>query len=434
MLDPSRIDTAQDRFALPWYPTGLPFVAAVNFTKRPAYSWVVLAVATLVVFCALGLARFGYSLVLPSMQSALGLDNTQAGALASFNLTGYLALAVIGGALASRLGAQVIVAAGLCVAGVGMLLTGTVDSFFSAAIWRTLTGIGSGAANIAVMGMLSAWFSIKRRGLATGIAASGSSVALIVVGPLVPYLLAVHGPGGWRNAWQIFGAFTLGVALLCFIFLRNKSEADAIPAASSGPASSSSIQNSLRQVYAAWPVWHLGLVYVAFGFSYIIFMTFFAKHLVAAGGYSREDAGSLFMGMGWASLIGGFLWGAASDIIGRRNTLVALYAIHTVSFALFALASGPVGFTVSAILYGLSAFSIPAVMAAACGDVLAPKLAPAALGFITLFFGIGQAAGPSVAGAMADLTGSFTTAFLLASGVAFMGAIGAATLRPTTRA
>lgn len=72
-------------------------------------------------------------------------------------------------------------------------------------------------------------------------------------------------------------------------------------------------------------------------------------------------------------------------------------------------------------------------MAAACGDVLGPKLAPAALGFITLFFGIGQALGPSVAGVMADLAGSFTSAFLLASGVAFLGAIGAATLRPAPR-
>jgi len=409
-------------------------VTKLSFANRPSYPWVVLAVGTLAVFCALGLARFGYSVVLPSMQATLRLDNAQAGALASVNLTGYLALAVIGGALASHLGPRVVVAAGLAVAGAGMLLTGTADSFLSAAAWRTLTGIGSGAANIAVMGMLAAWFSVKRRGLATGIAASGSSVALIVVGPLVPYLLAIHGIEGWRTAWHLFGAFTLGVALLCFLLLRNKNGSSAPPAISDrGASSPPAKQDSLRLVYRAWPVWHLGLVYVAFGFSYIIFMTFFVKHLMASAGYSRAAAGSLFMAMGWASLVGGFLWGAISDIIGRKNTLVALYSIHTVSFALFALASGQAGFTVAAMLYGLSAFSIPAVMAAACGDVLGPKLAPAALGFITLFFGIGQALGPSVAGVMADLAGSFTSAFLLASGVAFLGAIGAATLRPTPR-
>jgi MFS family permease len=69
-------------------------------------------------------------------------------------------------------------------------------------------------------------------------------------------------------------------------------------------------------------------------------------------------------------------------------------------------------------------------MAAACGDVLGPRMAPAAFGFITLFFGVGQAIGPSVAGAMADASGSFVSPLLLASGVALVGALGAATLRP----
>ena len=62
-------------------------------------------------------------------------------------------------------------------------------------------------------------------------------------------------------------------------------------------------------------------------------------------------------------------------------------------------------------------------MAALCGDLLGPRLAPAALGFITLFFGIGQALAPGVAGALADRYGSFAPAFLLASGVALLGAV-----------
>ena len=57
-------------------------------------------------------------------------------------------------------------------------------------------------------------------------------------------------------------------------------------------------------------------------------------------------------------------------------------------------------------------------------------MAPAALGFVTLFFGLGQAAGPSVAGALADATGSFGLAFLFASGVACLGAVGSLLLRP----
>ena len=96
------------------------------------YAWVVLAVATLVVFASLGLARFGYTMLLPSMQADLGLDNAQAGALATANLAGYLALAVLGGALASHFGPRVVIAAGLALAALGMLLTGLAGGFTAA--------------------------------------------------------------------------------------------------------------------------------------------------------------------------------------------------------------------------------------------------------------------------------------------------------------
>ena len=79
------------------------------------------------------------------------------------------------------------------------------------------------------------------------------------------------------------------------------------------------------------------------------------------------------------------------------------------------------GFYLSAVIFGLTAWSIPTIMAAATGDYVGSKLAPAGLGFITLFFGIGQALGPAVGGHLADITHSFLVPFLLASGVSLAG-------------
>jgi MFS family permease len=62
-------------------------------------------------------------------------------------------------------------------------------------------------------------------------------------------------------------------------------------------------------------------------------------------------------------------------------------------------------------------------MAAAAGDYVGSRLAPAGLGFITLFFGIGQALGPAVGGYLADATGSFVIPFLLATGVSLAGTV-----------
>jgi hypothetical protein len=49
---------------------------------------------------------------------------------------------------------------------------------------------------------------------------------------------------------------------------------------------------------------------------------------------------------------------------------------------------------------------------------------------VTLFLGVGQALGPTVAGAMADVMHSYLPAVLLAAGVSLAGAIGAALLKP----
>ncbi len=383
---------------------------------------------TLVVFGSLGLARFGYSIVLPAMQKGLGMDNTQAGALATANLVGYLALSVIGGAVAARYGPRAVITAGLLVAGLGMLLTGAAGSFFSAAIWRAVTGIGSGASNVPVMGLLSAWFGARRRGLAAGVAVAGSSIALILLGPVVPRMLFAYGDNGWRVSWYFFGGITLLLATASLIFLRNRpAEVGRVPlGADESDPRRRATADALHwgSVYRSGTVWHLGMVYVAFGFSYIIYMTFFVKFLVGEAGYAPNAAGGLFMIMGWFSLFCGLIWGGISDRIGRRLALVVVYLIQGVSFSLFALWPAPVGLTVSAILFGLTAWSIPAIMAAACGDTLGGRLAPAGLGFITLFFGIGQAAGPSVAGAMADVAGTLDPALLLAASVAFLGAAG----------
>ena len=407
-------------------------------SQRLHYAWVVLSVGTLVVFGALGLARFGYTMLLPAMQTGLGLDNTQAGGLATANLVGYMALSVAGGALAVRYGPRVVITVGLALAGVGMLLTGLAGSFATAMAWRALTGIGSGASNVPVMGLLAAWFVQRRRGLAAGIAVTGSSLGLMVVGPLVPRMLATYGQNGWRVCWFLFAGATFGLAVLALAVLRNRPSALGLrPLGSTGneePGTSRASELHWGSVYQSGVVWHIGLIYVAFGFSYIIYMTFFTKYLITEGAYTQESAGRLFMLMGWLSLLCGLIWGWVSDIIGRKGALVIVYLIHTVAFGLFALWPSPPGFTISAVLFGLSAWSIPAIMAATCGDLLGPRLAPAGLGFVTLFLGIGQAAGPSIAGAVADAAGSLSPAMLLAAGVALLGAVGALLLRHTALA
>lgn len=395
------------------------------------YPWLVLAAGTVGVYAALGLARFGYSVVLPPMQGALGLDNSAAGFLASANLTGYLLMALLGGALASRFGARIVVSGGLVIISFGMVMTGFSRGFFDAAVWRFITGIGSGAANVAIMGMWASWFPRERRGLAAGIAVTGSAFAMITTGPLVPFIISLKGGDGWRYSWEIFALLSFLAAIFAWVVIRGEESVVNLssPYGMETPPQRPHDAAAWHSVLTTPSAWHLGVVYVAFGFSYIIYMTFFVKHLITAGGYDRVEAGRLFTLIGWSCLLFSFFFGWLSDRIGRKRTMATVSLIHAAAFTLFGLGSTPLSFTLSAILYGATAFSIPAVMAAACGDIFGRRLAPAALGFITLLFGIGQAVAPGIAGVIADRSGSFSPAFLLAAGVALLGAVGAATLR-----
>jgi MFS family permease len=99
------------------------------------------------------------------------------------------------------------------------------------------------------------------------------------------------------------------------------------------------------------------------------------------------------------------------------------------SYIVYALIKTPFGFYLSAVMFGLTAWSIPTIMAAAAGDFVGPRLAPAGLGFITLFFGIGQAVAPAFGGYLADLSGSFTIPFLVAGGISFVGMVASVFLK-----
>ncbi len=406
------------------------------------YGWIIAVMSVVTVIGALGFARFGYTMILPSMKEGLGLTDTQAGDLATGNMIGYLVLAITCGFLASRFGPRIIITIFMLIISGSMVLTGIAPNFQVALLGRTLTGFGSGGTNVPVMGLVPAWFAAKRRGLATGMAVSGSSFGMLITGYLVPAILNRYGAQGWRYSWFCLAALILLIAILCYLILRNSPEEKGLlPVAAGGgeanPGGTKSSRSSTLQwglVYKSAPVWHLALIYVLFGFSYIIYATFFARYLIWEAGFTTEAAGSLWAKVGALSIISGFIWGSVSDVVGRKYGLAIVYFLQFLCFTIFGLWKATPGYYLSALLFALTAWSIPGIMAAASGDLLGARLAPAALGFITLFFGIGQASGTFLGGRVADATGSYTLAFVIAGGAALVGAVASLFLRPPKEA
>jgi MFS family permease len=290
---------------------------------RLHYGIVVLALIVLAVFSALGLARFGFTSILPAMQQGLGLTNTQTGQLQTLNLLGYLLAVVPAGLLAARFGPRAVIAVSLFIVSLAMVLTGLVPAFGSACLGRFLAGVGGAGGNIPAMGLVSAWFGSRRRGLASGIGVTGSSLALIVTGPLVPAIIAAGGADGWRMSWYALGALALASCGLCAFFMRNRpGEMALAPLGENGDEQARRTTEQISgvldwsRVYRSRLLWQLALIYFAFGFSYIIYATFFIGHLVRDGGFTPPSAGMLWMQVGFVSLPSGFIWGSISDRFG----------------------------------------------------------------------------------------------------------------------
>jgi MFS family permease len=176
-------------------------------------------------------------------------------------------------------------------------------------------------------------------------------------------------------------------------------------------------------------IWKLGAVYFMFGFSYIIYMTFFVAYLTGEGGLTAQKAGWIFAVMGLFSIVSGVAWGWISDKLGRRYGFLLAYLTLSLACLIFAFWRSIPGFYASAIVFGVIMSAVPAIMAAAVGDSMGGKLAPAGLGFITVIFGVGQSLGPAIAGWMKDATGTFMWGFVLSAVVSLIGAGGSLMLR-----
>jgi len=253
----------------------------------------------------------------------------------------------------------------------------------------------------------------------------------MVTGPLVPWVLDRYGPEGWRLCWYLFAGAALVIALLAGVLLRDRPDQVGLrPYGGTGAVSAPGGGGRVRwrDVAGSGYLWHLAAVYFAFGFAYIMYSTFFVKHLVQGYEWNQADAGRLWMRIGAASIASGLVWGVFSDRFGRRLALGLIFLVQGAAFAVLGVGHGTGAVYVSAGLFALTAWSIPAVVAAVAGDRFGAAMAPPALGLMTLVFGLGQALSPYAGGWLADATGSFVVPMVLAGGVAWAGAVGTALL------
>jgi MFS family permease len=384
----------------------------------PLYAWIIGGVSALVGLTALGLSRFAYALLLPLMRDSLGLHATGAGLLSSANLCGFLAGALVGGTFAARIGTRWVISGGLALGTVGAVLTAFGQGVSSVAGWQFLVGCGAGAAMIPAQNLPMLWFPAGKRGFASGLPTAGVGVGVVLVGIGFPWLLSleVKGLTGWRLAWLGIGAVLLITTALAGLLLQESPRTKG----HGGDA---------REVMRTWRIWHLSLVYLLFGFSYLSYVAFFGTVLSGQRHWLPEASGRAWALGGIVSIPSGLLWGGLSDRIGRRWAIGLVFSVQTLSYLTLAVWPWDGAVYCSVVLWGVTAWATPALVAVLATDYVGARLVHPVMGLVNVVGALGQISGPIVAGYAIDHSGSVAAAPLIAASGALLGAVGAFTLK-----
>ena len=373
-----------------------------------------LAIVLASAMVAQAFGRFTWGVVLPDARDDL-LDgsNTAAGLFGSLNVGAYLVGTVVVAWLALRSSLVGLVKVGLVLSTSGLTLASFTTQPAVLAMALVIMGLGGAIIWVPVPGIAARQFPPERRGFATGIAGVGIGVGIVFAGRMAAFLRS-----GDQDVWQTLYRIELGIPLIvitsAFVFLRSQGERPSVAGGFGG-------FGALRQV-EGWKA--LTGAYSAYGFSYILVISFTVARLEDDAGWNSGRAALAFTTIGFAVIAGGLIVGSISDRIGRRHTMTIAFVSWAVASIGILTGSLPVVLA-STVLVGIMFSGIPAtIIAHVVADADERSFGPV-FSASTLAFGIAQAVSPQIGGAIADWRGSFTLVFWLAAVVALIGAMAA---------
>lgn len=380
----------------------------------------------LVVLGALGLARFAFGMVLPAMAADLALSYRQQGLLGASYFVGYLAIVIAMPRLAPQLGSKNLCVGGLGIVAAALFTMALSRDYATLSISYFVVGLGSGAAFIGAMSLPSHWFHPSHRGLGGGLVVAGAGLGILLSGFLVPRVPAAPGFAAWQLIWLVFAGLCTVFSIAAALTLHNRPSEMALRPYGRAERSNNSTSSTTAPAGDSrdWPfLLHLGTIYALFGATGLTYTTFIVTTMVNDRGLSAASAGLLWSVIGTLSVFSGGLFGQLSDRFGRRAGMLAALSAQAIAYMLVAIDSGIIGMYVSAILFGVSVFSMPTIVAAATGDQLGAEAAAAAFAILTVMFAIGQVIGPAGAGFLADWAGSFNSSYATAAALNVLAVI-----------
>jgi predicted MFS family arabinose efflux permease len=339
-------------------------------------------------FVALGLARFAYALVLPSMRSDLDLSYGAAGLLGTANTAGYL-LGLLALPSVTRWGSVTVFRVGVLVTAVSIVATGLSRWYPVLVVARASAGAAGAAAF--VLGSALAASLQTERGDAVVIFSAGAGLGIVIAGAVLPPILQDH-PDRWPWAWFVLGTFGL---LAAAAVLRTSLVAPRISAAAIATIGTPAGTESLR-----W----LRVAYACFGAGYIVYVTFLVSTLQSQGA-SVPLISAAFMVLGAMTLVGPLLWQRPIATWAPRRLMAASMAMQAIGATLLLAGRSSVVIIASVAVFGSAFLLTPAIVAMTVRSTRPQERWASTIGALTVPFAATQAAAPWLSGIVIDRVG-----------------------------
>jgi MFS family permease len=297
-----------------------------------------------------------------------------------------------------RFGPRVVVRVGAAVIAAGFLIASVAPSLPIVILaFGALVGPGMAVGFVPGVTVVSQWFD-RRRGLALGIAVSGSGVGTFIMAPLVDFLVRT---GGWRSAMRWLALIIFGVLMIVSLILVPGPGKQAAPG-----------KLHLRSLFAIGAFRRIYLGHALSGFAFMVPFVYLVPFAVEKGIDTRTAAWLLAI-MGISGVAGRVVLGTIGDRYGAVATITATTAGMAVGHLFWTGGSALSWLIVVAVVYGWFAGAYAALVPAVAAQYLGLEDFASVIGGIYGAAGTGMLLAPPLVGWIFDSTDSYTLGILL---------------------
>ncbi len=344
-------------------------------------------------------------------KGGFGWTKTQATMPYTIAIACFALMMIPAGRLQDRLGPRVVASAGGVLTGVGLV----VASFATpAAIWPAVVGFGLLAGTGFGLGYAAAtpaavkWFPPEKKGLITGLVVAGFGIAPVYIAPLSKHLLATYGVA---SSFRVLGLAFLVTATAFAQLIRNPEKPAGSarkPDASKPPARP---DRTWREMVKTRAFYLLYAEYVCAATAGLMIIGHMAK-IVAVQSGNTIQIGFIFVALlAIFNASGRIIAGVISDYIGRVVTIALVCVAQATAMFFFSSFATIGSFVIGAAIVGFSYGACLSLFPATTADYWGTKNMGMNYGILFTAWGVGGVLGPTLAGKIADATGSYAGAY-----------------------